>query len=123
MKPSNNGPFYAAGLYPKLSELFRSHGYALAVHGSVGTDFDLIAVPWTDEAGDPADVIAECLSKYAFDKMFHGPTTKPHSRVAYKLHMSFGDCALDISFTPRTGKWWAPNRKIVVSETDEAAAP
>ena len=119
MKPSNYGPFYAAGLYPKLSELFRSHGYALAVHGSVGTDFDLIAVPWVDEAGDPADVITEVLSKFAFDEMpAHGPTTKPHSRVAYKLHMSFGDCALDISFTPRTGKWWRANRKVVVVEGD-----
>lgn len=49
MKPANNAPFYAAGLYPKLADIFRSHGYALAVHGSVGTDFDLIAVPWVKE--------------------------------------------------------------------------
>jgi len=27
MKPANNGPFYAAGLYPKLAEVFREHGY------------------------------------------------------------------------------------------------
>lgn len=107
LKDPNNGPFYAAGLYVKLAKIFREHGYALAVHGSVGTDFDLIAVPWVDEAGDPQAVIAECLKKFAFD----GPpeqkefTPKPHSRIAYKLHLSFGDCSLDISFTPRTGKW------------------
>jgi hypothetical protein len=106
MKEANNGPFYAAGLYPKLAKLFREHGYALAVHGSVGTDFDLIAVPWVDEAGKPEDVIAECLKKFAFDgPEQRGFTPKPHSRIAYKLHLSFGDCALDISFTPRTGKW------------------
>src|SRR5271154_4799160 len=45
VKPANNGPFYAAGLYPKLAEVFRSHGYALAVHGSLASDFDLVAVP------------------------------------------------------------------------------
>lgn len=114
MKPANNGPFYAAGLYPKLAELFRSHGYALAVHGSVGTDFDLIAVPWVDEAGDPTDIIAACLAKFAFDKIPDQTkaTPKPHSRCAYKLHMSFGDCSLDISFTPRTGSWWKADETV-----------
>lgn len=107
MKDPNLGPFYAAGLYPKLCKIFREHGYALAVHGSVGTDFDLIAVPWVDEAGEPQGVIDECLKKFAFDQKPHDRefTPKPHGRIAYKLHLSFGDCSLDISFTPRTGKW------------------
>ena len=110
MKEANYGPFYAAGLYPKLAKLFREHGYALAVHGSVGTDFDLIAVPWVEEAGDPKDVIVACLAKFAFDKIPDQtkPSPRAHSRLSYKLHMSFGDCALDISFTPRTGKWGVP---------------
>lgn len=122
MKPANNGPFYAAGLYPKLAELFRSHGYALAVHGSVGTDFDLIAVPWVDEAGKPEDVIAECLKRFAFDQPPDQakPAPRAHSRCAYKLHLSFGDCSLDISFTPRTGKWWGPNRTVGVTELPES---
>jgi hypothetical protein len=103
MKPANYGPFYAAGLYPKLAEVFRSHGYALAVHGSVGTDFDLIAVPWVDSAGDPDAVIAEVLSSFAVTKFRDQsiPSERPHGRLAYKLALSFGDCALDVSFTPR----------------------
>lgn len=107
MKPANNGPFYAAGIYPKIAEVFRSHGYALAVHGSVANDFDLIAVPWVDEAGAPEDVVKEVLSKFAFEKIPDQikPSSKPHGRIAYKLFFSFGDCAMDISFTPRTGKW------------------
>ena len=110
MKDANNAPFYAAGLYPKLARVFREHGYALAVHGSVGTDFDLIAVPWVQEAGDPHDVIKAILAKFAFEKIPSQeiPNSKPHSRCAYKLHLSFGDCSLDISFTPRTGEWWKP---------------
>lgn len=101
MKPANYGPFYAAGLYPKLAEVFRSHGYALAVHGSLANDFDLIAVPWVDIASDPQAVADECNTRFAakFSKVDH--VTKPHGRIAYKLHLSFGDCALDISFTPR----------------------
>jgi hypothetical protein len=113
MKEPSNGPFYAAGLYPKLAKVFREHGYSLAVHGSVGTDFDLIAVPWVDEAGDPQHVIEEILKKFAFAKipgqLEYMP--KPHSRIAYKLHLSFGDCALDISFTPRTGKYAAKRER------------
>lgn len=101
MKPANYAPFYAAGLYPKLAEVFRKYGYALAVHGSVANDFDLIAVPWVDNPGSPAEIIAECLATFACkfpnqDK----PDPRPHGRMAYKLALSFGDCALDISFMP-----------------------
>ena len=119
MKDPNNGPFYAAGLYPKLAKVFREHGYSLAVHGSLACDFDLIAVPWTESAGAPQDVIDECLKKFAFEKIpgQGKPTPKPHSRLAYKLHLSFGDCALDISFTPRTGDYGHPrnSRRASVS--------
>lgn len=114
MKPAGYGPFYAAGLYPKLAEIFRTHGYALAVHGSVNNDFDLIAVPWVDEAGNPDDVIKEIMSKFAFERFTDDckPSPKPHGRCAWKLFLSFGDCSLDISFTPRTGKWWQHDPSI-----------
>jgi hypothetical protein len=107
VKAANYGPFYAAGLYPKLAEVFRSHGYALAVHGSLANDFDLIAVPWVEEAGDPADVVKAILAKFAFDKIHdqNRGYPKPHGRIAFKLHLSFGDCSLDISFTQRTGNY------------------
>lgn len=104
MKDANYGPFYAAGLYPKLAEVFRKHGYALAVHGSLARDFDLIAVPWVDSAGDPLDIIEELLRTFAAERVpdQRTPTQKPHGRIAYKLHLSFGDCSLDISFTPKS---------------------
>lgn len=101
MKPANYGPFYAAGLYPKLAEVFRSHGYALAVHGSVGTDFDLIACPWIETAGDPQSVVDDIHEKFAARFHDREGSVRPHGRVSYKLHLSFGDCALDISFMPR----------------------
>jgi hypothetical protein len=101
MKPANYGPFYAAGLYPKLAEVFRSHGYALAVHGSLANDFDLIAVPWIDDASDPQIVADECNAKFAAKFSNAVPSRRPHGRIAYKLSLSFADCALDVSFTPR----------------------
>lgn len=102
MKPANWGPFYAAGLYPRLAEHFRSHGYALAVHGSVGRDFDLIAVPWVENAADPQVVIDTLAPLVAAKFSRHClPDAKPHGRVAYCMALSFESCALDISFTPR----------------------
>jgi hypothetical protein len=102
MKPANYGPFYAAGLYPQLAEIFRSHGYALAVHGSLASDFDLIAVPWVEEAGDPQAIAEEINSKFAAKFSKTDYATRPHGRIAYKLNLSFGDCSLDVSFMPRS---------------------
>ena len=107
MKPATFGPLYALGIYPKLAEFFRCRGYALAVHGSLGADFDLIAVPWVDEAWAPDHVIGDMVRKFALKPYQYvsggrkRQTKKPHGRVAYKFHVSFADCALDISFTPR----------------------
>jgi hypothetical protein len=103
VKPTNYGPFYAAGLYPKLAEVFRTFGYALAVHGSVASDFDLIAVPWTEDAADPQTVIDECMRKFAFKKVPDGyrGELKPHGRLAFRVPFSFDACSMDVSFTPR----------------------
>ena len=106
MKPANFGPAYALGIYPKLATFFRNRGYALAVHGSLARDLDLIAVPWVDDAWAPDHVIAAVTHKFAVYQ-FEGhekPTKKPHGRLAYKMWFSFGDFALDISFTPRRRK-------------------
>lgn len=59
MKPPTRAPFYAA-MYHGLCETARKLGYALAIHGTVTTDLDLIAVPWTDEAV-PAEELRDAL--------------------------------------------------------------
>lgn len=43
-------PVAYMAVFFKLSSKARELGYALAVHGSVTRDCDLIAVPWTDAA-------------------------------------------------------------------------
>lgn len=101
LKPASYAPFYAAGIYPQLADIFRRHGYALAVHGSVQRDFDLIAVPWVEEAGEPEDIIKEVHSTFAVQFTLQPLTKRCHGRVTYTLSLSFGECALDVSFTPR----------------------
>jgi hypothetical protein len=50
---------YFDAMMPALRHVARRCGYALAVHGSLKTDIDLIAVPWRDSAPDAAYVAEE----------------------------------------------------------------
>ena len=98
MKPANYAPVYAC-IYPQLAELTRRHGYALAIHGSLGRDFDLIAVPWTENPSPKEAVIADICESFAIREVGE-PGIKLHGRVAHTLSLSFGECALDFSFMP-----------------------
>ncbi|TXH84851.1 MAG: hypothetical protein E6Q77_01845 [Rhizobium sp.] len=64
-------------------------GYAVAVHGSLKRDIDLIAIAWTDQAspvddlihtikGAVAGVLGNCIT-------LGEPGKKPHGRIAYTL--------------------------------------
>lgn len=96
IKP-NYAAVYAAALYPDLCPIFHRHGYALAVHGSMARDFDLIAVPWADEISDHQTVFQDILSGFAIRLIGRGETKK-HGRVAYTISIGHGECALDLSF-------------------------
>lgn len=98
LKP-NFGPVYAAAMYPGLAAIFHLHGYALAVHGSLARDLDLIAVPWTAKNSDIETVLKEVTTTYAV-KLIGQPQTMNHGRVAYTLSCGFGECAIDLSFIP-----------------------
>lgn len=100
MKPANFAPVYAC-LYPQLAELTRSHGYALAAHGSLGRDFDLICIPWIDNPEAPQFVVDAITQAFCI-KQVGEPEQKKHGRVAYTLSLSFGECAVDLSFMPTT---------------------
>lgn len=62
MNSPNLAPSYLV-IYPGLCETAKRHGYALAVHGSLTRDMDLIAVPWTHEAA-PAEVLMADLKRH-----------------------------------------------------------
>jgi hypothetical protein len=94
-------PVYAAAVYPEWAKIARQHGYALAVHGSLQRDFDLIAVPWVDEVSSP-EVLVEALIHKRSARVIGGPPSdKPHGRMAYTLSIGYGECAVDLSFMPR----------------------
>lgn len=98
VKP-NFGPVYAAALYPELAQICVARGYALAVHGSLARDFDLIAIPWVENPGTPVQILRAIMEKFAV-KIVDESQDKPHGRKAYSLSVGFGECAVDLSFMP-----------------------
>ena len=100
LKPSL-APIYAAALYPSLCTIFHNHGYALAAHGSLARDLDLIAIPWVVITSSPGDVIDAICEEFAVRRVEGDPKSHPHGRVVYTLICGFGDCTIDLGFMPR----------------------
>lgn len=95
----NYGAVYAAALYPDLARIFIDNGYALAVHGSLARDFDLIAVPWVGTPSEPQTVIEAIVKTFAV-RVIGEPTPREHNRLVFALSVGFGNCTIDLSFMP-----------------------
>jgi hypothetical protein len=100
MKAANYAPMYCA-LYPQLAEIARKHGYAMAVHGSLGRDFDLICIPWIEEPNEPSAVVAEITTAFTI-RTVGEPDTTHHGRERWTVSIAFGECFIDLSFMPRS---------------------
>lgn len=100
MKKPNNGPVYAAAMYTGLAKIARKHGYALAAHGSLARDFDLLCIPWIEYPSSPEAVVEEITSTYAVGDLPDNPGIKLHGRKVWTLTIGFGECFLDLSFMP-----------------------
>jgi hypothetical protein len=94
-------PAYYAWLYPKMAEVAKRLGYALTLHGSLSRDFDVVAIPWVEEAVD-ADVLADTLKDElgGFYAPNDFPGAKPHGRRAYSIHLGGGPY-IDLSVMPK----------------------
>lgn len=121
MKEPTRGPIFAC-MYPGLCDVARKHGYALTIHGSLVTDMDLVAIPWTD-AAVPAEelmqVFMDHLHACDFESTLRRDGTsedhikqimerpesrhcevKPHGRKAWNLYL-LGGTKVDLSIMPR----------------------
>jgi hypothetical protein len=105
--------FYLS-LLPLIREQARRCGYAIGVHGSLVRDFDLIAVPWVDNAmshehlaGNIAVAaggkILPAYSMVPGDTENKNPGYKPHGRIVWTILLSEGADAkfIDLSVMPK----------------------
>lgn len=96
--PPSYAPVYAA-MYPEIAVEVRKHGYALAIHGSLQRDFDLIAIPWTESASKPEDVVLALTKEFSLNHV-GSVGLKPHGRTVFTLSCGWGHCAVDLGFMP-----------------------
>lgn len=117
MKDVSNAVAYAP-LIPILMRAGREVGYAIAVHGSLARDLDIVAIPWTDEA-ESAERLVLHLTAAVDGRLRNGarkledgtwepapasaPATKPHGRLAWSIHLGSDGLYIDVSVMPRLG--------------------
>lgn len=103
-------------LLPSLMKAGREVGYAIAVHGSMARDLDIVAIPWTEDAVSAERLIMHLVA--AVDgRLRNGatrkedgtwepahassPTVKPHGRLAWTVHVGHDGLYVDVSVMPR----------------------
>lgn len=94
--------FYAV-LYPSMRKAALECGYALALHGSMQSDLDMIAVAWTGDAKPKEELAAainECLGNTVWkESNLESATVREHGRIVYTLSI-MGDYYIDLSVYP-----------------------
>lgn len=97
-------PMFYATYYGILMGIARKYGYALALHGTLTRDMDLIAVPWVDEPGDYVSMLEEMKEVVGFnvegDKLCE-PEIKPHGRVGYAFSTGCGYVDISVMLPKR----------------------
>jgi len=86
-----------------LIAVARSKGYALAVHGSLARDIDLVAIPWTNTATPALElvqaIIESCGGFLPSDTVW--PRKKPHGRLCWSIHFETFSCPyIDLAVMP-----------------------
>jgi hypothetical protein len=99
-KPMTSIPGFYAVYYTALAKTARSLGYALAVHGSMQNDLDLIAVPWTEDCASVDSLLSEFKERHGLTPIIAHEPVKPHGRRCFSFALA-GDWTIDISVTPR----------------------
>lgn len=101
-KKPTYAPAYMVGIYPGLAEKARKLGYALALHGSLQRDLDLIAIPWTQEAVEPLELVKALCEEFdiAPNHDWEKPEVKPHGRLGWSIPLWWG-AYIDLGVMPR----------------------
>lgn len=99
-----------AQLLPEIRETGKRLGYAIAIHGSMRRDLDLLAVPWVEDA-EPAErlvhAVAEAVRGFVIGDVSNrgtidtqSPTIQPHGRKSWNICWG-GKPMIDLSIMPR----------------------
>lgn len=100
--PKSRAVFYSI-LWPSMRKAAIDLGWALALHGSLENDMDIMGMPWTENCKshqELAKAISDCLGDTIWREHHLTPHyTKPHGRVVYTLSIG-GSWHVDLSIMP-----------------------
>lgn len=95
---------------PRVIAAAHKMGYAIAVHGSMKRDLDLIACPWVTKAAtaeELVEAIREAVGGFMLndgtdpnDYTRRNPQPMAHGRLAWSIHLGGGPY-IDLSVMPR----------------------
>ena len=95
--------FYAC-MWDDIRQCAMDCGWAVALHGSLTSDMDIMAMPWTNEATSFEQLIEEIKNLFEHNELAHHSTihyySKPHGRIVATIPI-WWDFYLDISTMPR----------------------
>lgn len=98
--------------FPEFRQLARQVGYALAVHGSLRRDFDMVAIPWEERAVGGVQLLSWLLARAPAlldGKAVHWTrgvdTDKPYGRQAFTLSIDDWSKAIDLSIVAGGSGW------------------
>lgn len=84
----------------KIREIARLHGYAIAVHGSMLRDLDLVAIPWMEDASDMAPLLKDIVIAAEGVLQKDPCPDKPFGIKAYNI-MIGGHLYIDLKIVPK----------------------
>ena len=73
-------------LYPVLCDVARVHGYALAMHGSLVRDLDVVAVPWVEKCSPPI-VLVQAIAHASGGQLVGSVARRPHGRLVWTVQL------------------------------------
>lgn len=113
VKPYGRPTFYAV-LYDSFRRAALDCGYALALHGSLASDMDMIAVAWVEDAKGPDELaaqISKCIEGTVWSERHIKPYyDKPFGRIVYTMSI-MGDWYIDLSVIPPNNI--KPNERVL----------
>ena len=91
--------FYAC-MWDDIRQCAMDSGWAVALHGSLNSDMDIMAMPWVESAVSFEEVIKNIselfTGNYSSDNYFITYDEKPYNRIVATIPI-FADFYLDIS--------------------------
>lgn len=96
----NGRPAFYASIYEDIRQCAMDCGWAVALHGSLSSDMDIMALPWTDQAATFEELVKKIQLLFDDNSIAElysiTYSEKPHGRTVATIPI-WGDFYLDIS--------------------------